>query len=485
MNNLISRIIVNGEEYMLQNKPVNPVILDTDFGGDIDDIHAVAALCWAERMGLAQIVGICSCVPRFGMKNGIKYDVISAIDAICCYFGVNNVAYGLDKTYYTHKSNYCATACSYQYTTDSLEAYDAPEFYRRALTALPDNVKCKVAIVGYLTAFSKFLDSAADDISSKSGREIAEEKIEALYIMGGSYPNGSPETNISGGGREYPVNATKNIIENFKGNIYWLGGEQGDIKVGHILWDNKMEWSCLYKCMLEFMKANFERRQSEGSLPPSVTDLETHWKYYDFAWDPETVLAMIDNNTNITGYDLVRGNNDIITEEGENYGKNVFTENETGNHFYFKKKKGKPAKWFSERLDNIIKEDNWLSLSDESYRLPRYDCHRKETVFDLSITPESIRNIVNLPITAKKGSILYIWIDELPPTNEEFENSTINFYQYNDYTHGTFCAFSTRTGITFDGAILIENRDYLYVDFWTPKNIEYIFHCKLIELIKE
>lgn len=461
------------------SRPVNPVILDTDFGGDIDDVNAVAVLCWGERMGLIDIVGICSSTPRFGKNDANKeYDQISAIDAVCNYFGLSDIAFGLDKTYWSKTSAYCGTACTYPFTTDSAQAYDAPEFYRRALSALPAGVKCKVVIVGYLTAFSRFLSSPADSISNKTGLELASDKIDTLYIMGGKYPNGMVETNLADGGKAYMVNASNNVMTNFPNKIIWLGAELSYIHVGDVLYDNTMEWSILYDCMNEFMTKNFQTKQAAGTLPSGVTDVETYWKYYDFAWDPQAVLAAIDKDTDISGFDVVQGTNSIITTAGADYGKNVFTPSDSGKHFYVVCKATRKALWYSKRLDSIVEEKNWLSHKSNTVRLQRASGATSIATFDITITPSKASNPLNMPYTIPKGSVLYIWMDSLPEVNDGAANGLINFYQSDDQS-GTFCQFDHNKGIKFGGSIVWDNLTQLKCYVWA-KLISYTFHFKLV-----
>lgn len=342
------------------------VILDTDFGGDIDDVTALATLLWAERTGLVDIIGISSSQPRAGEKNGKKYDVIGAMDAVCNYYGVSDMSFGLEKTQAENISNYCKSACEYQHTLTNSDAMDSPEFYRKALTSLPEGEKCDVAIIGYLTAFSRFLDSKADSISSVSGIELANAKINKLWIMGGGYPNGYVETNLANGGTAKMVNATANIIENFSNEIIWLGGEQSDVRCGDILIDNNLTWSIIYKCMNEFMQAYYDAHSSE------YASLKDVWKDRDFAWDTLVVLAMCEDNGALTGFNYIKGTNSINTMTGSpDYGKNTFVKNDSGKHFYCEKQLGRGKDWFSHRLDSIIAENAWVSRKIGRVRLPR------------------------------------------------------------------------------------------------------------------
>lgn len=400
-----------------------PVILDTDFGGDIDDLSALAMLCYGERIGLIDIIGVCSSIPRTNYKREDKqFNVISAMDAICEYFGINDMAFGLDMENGSYDSSYCGTACSYPHTIEHIsEAYDAPEFYRRGLASLETDKKCDVAIIGYLTAFSRFLDSDPDAISNLSGESLANSKIDTLYIVGGQYPEGAVETNF-GGGNKYKVNATANVFAKFKNRIIFIGGQMSDIHCGNILLDESLTWSMIYNCMNEFMQDNYEERKSNGTLPSGISTKEEFWHHYNFAWDVLDVIAMIDNNPNITGIKLIRGKNSIIQEEGDDFGKNVWADGDfDGIEHYradYQEKRG--AEWHTHRLDSIIKEDNWISsLGMGRYRIPRkVGITKKE--FNSSITLESSHTLsVEASLTDCSECVLKL---------DKYPTDTINVY---------------------------------------------------------
>lgn len=400
-----------------------PVILDTDFGGDIDDLSALAMLCYGERIGLIDIIGVCSSVPRTNYKREDKqFNVISAMDAICEYFGINDMAFGLDMENGSYDSSYCGTACSYPHTIEHIsEAYDAPEFYRRGLASLETDKKCDVAIIGYLTAFSRFLDSDPDAISNLSGESLANSKIDTLYIVGGQYPEGAVETNF-GGGNKYKVNATANVFAKFKNRIIFIGGQMSDIHCGNILLDESLTWSMIYNCMNEFMQDNYEERKSNGTLPSGITTKEEFWHHYNFAWDVLDVIAMIDNNPNITGIKLIRGKNSIIQEEGDDFGKNVWADGDFDGieHYRADYQEKRSAEWHTHRLDSIIKEDNWMSsLGMGRYRIPRkVGITKKE--FNSSITLESSHTLsVEASLTDCSECVLEL---------DKYPTDTINVY---------------------------------------------------------
>ena len=347
------------------SKP-KPIIFDTDFGGDIDDLTALALLLWSERIGLVDIVGIVSCGARSGTYEGTAYNEISAMDAVCNYFGVSDMAFGRNTAMATKESNYCGTCCKWQHSiTDLTNIQDSPAFYRRALTSLPEGEKCNVVVVGQTTAFSRFLSSTADKYSNLSGVELARAKIDKLVIMGGNYPNGDKETNFSAyGATPY----TYNILENYPNEIIFVGNEMSGIHCGDILLDENLTWSMLYQAMNEFMVAAY----NNGDNPWGYTSLEQTWHGKTYAWDCIAVMLACDNNLSISGFRTIRGTCSINNDsESADYGKNSWVDDPTGKHYYVRRQDLRTNQWVTHRFDSIIKEDAWISRVLGRVRLPR------------------------------------------------------------------------------------------------------------------
>jgi len=340
-------------------RPLN-VILDTDFGGDCDDIFAVSLLLLAQKAGKVNIMGINASVQRVGSITGIgQYTVPTAISAMCNYFGFPYEKLGIDKTESSgSKSHYCATLCLYPHPSipDPINYLDyvddSPIFYRKLLANLPDGETCNVAIVGAPMGFSRFLNSQADSISNKTGIELALEKIDTLFWMGGKYPSGY-ETNFS----YYSIADSQNILNLFTNRIIFIGVEWDDVHCGDVLYNNNMTYSMLYKVMNEFMVDAF----NNGDNPWGYTTLEKTWHGKTYAWDPLTVMAMCINNISFNGYlNYVLSDIGMTLTQGtnvlDNNGTNTFTPNSTGNHYVASKTANHNADWFTYRLDAIIKD---------------------------------------------------------------------------------------------------------------------------------
>lgn len=161
--------------------PPVPVILDTDMGGDCDDVGALFILHGAQQRGEVRLLATIGC---------ISADAIApCLDAINTWFGHPEIPVGTLKDpgllvgpHYTAE-----IARRYPHRYASGRDYpDAVTLYRRLLARQPDNSVVLVAI-GPLRNLANLLRSTPDSASPLSGRALAAQKIKQLLIMGGRY----------------------------------------------------------------------------------------------------------------------------------------------------------------------------------------------------------------------------------------------------------------------------------------------------------
>ena len=341
------------------------LILDADFGGDIDDLGALAVACWAEREGLINLLGINISNLVIGKKNNTYYDNVKSISSICNYFGMNNIPIGADFHLGYRASDYCYSTGQFQNYIESLEyAYDSVEFYRKILASLPEGQKIDVAITGYTTAFYRFLISQADDISSKTGLELAE-KIEVLWIVGGSFPDGAVDTNLSGGGKYY-TDASQYVLSNFPNKIVFYGLDSISGRGGLILYNEERTWSILYKGMDEYMTTIY-------NADPAAYDnnIANCWKAHASIADQRLMLVAVEDNLALSGYNATRGTCSMVTDpESPDFMKNKWVNDPNGKHYYIKAQPIRSAEWYSQRVDEIMKDEQWGHNFYKGERLP-------------------------------------------------------------------------------------------------------------------
>ncbi|KAL6246765.1 hypothetical protein RBB50_006072 [Rhinocladiella similis] len=203
-----------------------PIIIDTDLFGDVDDVGALTIANVLHNCGLADLKGIAINTPsQYGAP---------AASAICSYFGNENVpvaalrpitnASFFDDWDYV-RGEY-ASKVAYNWPGSLTNASLAPtpvELYRSIL-ASADNSSLHIISIGFLTNLADLLRSEADDVSPLNGTELLTSKVSELVVMGGRYPSGW-EYNFGG----TDPNSTAYVIEHWPKTvpITFSGGELG------------------------------------------------------------------------------------------------------------------------------------------------------------------------------------------------------------------------------------------------------------------
>jgi hypothetical protein len=161
--------------------PVN-IILDTDMGGDCDDVGALFLLHGAVERGEAKLLATMGC---------ISSDAIApALDAINTWFGRPEIAVGtLKEPGFLAGPHYTAEiARRFPHKFTSGKDYpDAVALYRQVLAKQPDGSVVVVA-VGPLRNLANLLKSRPDEASALDGPALVAKKVKRLDIMGGTYP---------------------------------------------------------------------------------------------------------------------------------------------------------------------------------------------------------------------------------------------------------------------------------------------------------
>lgn len=200
-----------------------PIILDTDFGPDYDDVGALAVLHALADKGEAEILATIA---------STKYPLVGpAIDVVNTYFGRPDLPVGVprgDAISMGARQHWPDTlAARFPHDLEPGEAAPpAVEVYRRVLSRQPDS-SVTIVTVGFLTNLKNLLQSEPDSLSSLSGLELVSQKVDRLVTMGGWFPEGK-EFNI-----ERDADASRYIAEYWPTRILFSGYEIGSkIKTG-------------------------------------------------------------------------------------------------------------------------------------------------------------------------------------------------------------------------------------------------------------
>jgi hypothetical protein len=165
----------------LQAAPV-PIILDTDMGGDCDDVGALFVLHGAVERGEAKLLATMGCVSA---------DAIApALDAINTWFGRPEIPVGTlkDPGFLAGPHYTTEIARRFPHKLPGGKEYpDAVALYRQVLSKQPDSSVVVVAI-GPLRNLANLLTSGPDGASPLAGPALVKQKVKRLDVMGGTYP---------------------------------------------------------------------------------------------------------------------------------------------------------------------------------------------------------------------------------------------------------------------------------------------------------
>ena len=300
--------------------PARPVILDTDWYTDVDDVMAVRVLINLQRRGIFQILGIC--------LNACFAESVRSLDAFLLAHGVD-VPVGIVQHWEGDTSG--RHGPSYQKFlaqlpskyADNAAAESPVRLYRRLLGASPEKVT--LLSIGFPENYAELLKSAPDEFSPLNGTELVAQKVERLYMMAGNWPCGS-EYNLTGGSPVNPLvtRAGSFVLANWPTPIDFLGFEVGyPVLAG----GNLPEDDLLRQAMDAYDRTPGYRL---GGKAPEL-HAEGLMRQAHLCWDPLLILLGADVVSPANGmYGLVRGHAASDPATGEN----TFREATDGTHAY-------------------------------------------------------------------------------------------------------------------------------------------------------
>ena len=163
----------------LKDGPV-PVIFDTDFGPDVDDVGALAILHAMADRGEAEILGVM-------VSTSDNLYSPRAVDVVNTYYGRPDIPIGLaGPEALTFPSGYTAEIAS-SFESEEVPNPTAIDLYRRILSAQPDN-SVTIVSVGFKSNLDDLLLSGADDHSPLNGADLVAEKVKLWVAMAGQFP---------------------------------------------------------------------------------------------------------------------------------------------------------------------------------------------------------------------------------------------------------------------------------------------------------
>ena len=260
---LLLCLLFVGCSFNQDNKETEPIqiIFDTDFGGDADDLGALAILNHFQNRKEITLLGV--------MCWNVEKYAVSAIDAVNTYYGNPDIPIGLRAAQlYENPWNHSKVlADSLPHNATSENVPEATKLYRKLLSESRDQ-SIIIVTVGPLMNIKKLIESPPDEYSELNGRDLLHQKVKEFVIMGGNFPESEDEWNFNG---DMP-GVTKYVVEHIDLPITFSGAELGAaIRTGEVFNELPKE-SPLYLGFYHFSKhAPWMNHQFNGAIYDNAT----------------------------------------------------------------------------------------------------------------------------------------------------------------------------------------------------------------------
>ncbi|HEV7302073.1 MAG TPA: hypothetical protein VGN72_22240 [Tepidisphaeraceae bacterium] len=200
------------------------IILDTDLGGDVDDLGALAVLHTLRAAGLCELLGVMSVTPQSG--------AVEAIVATNRFFDAGAIPVGRPPWAMRSEGSYADAVAQAAHV--SLDMRDVPlstALYRRLL-ADADDASVTIATIGPLFLLDQLLTSPADAVTKLTGSQLVEAKLKRVVVMGGFHHSATtkPETNFAAWG---VPGVTARVLETLQCPIEFCTFELGALEHGY------------------------------------------------------------------------------------------------------------------------------------------------------------------------------------------------------------------------------------------------------------
>ena len=237
------------------------MIFDTDFGGDADDLGALAMLNHFQNRGEVELMAIiCWNTERYA---------IPAIDAVNTFYGNPDIPLGLrqGEEHRTQWSHTKVLADNLKHDASAQSVPDATQLYRELLSKSEDQ-SVVVVTVGPLFNIQDLLKSQPDSYSSLNGKELVHQKVKEFVIMGGNFPSSKDEWNFNGN----MPGVTQYVLEHLEMPVTFSGAELGAaLKTGEVFNDLPKD-SPLYLGFFHFSQyAPWMNHQFKGKIYDNAT----------------------------------------------------------------------------------------------------------------------------------------------------------------------------------------------------------------------
>ena len=264
------------------------LIIDTDLGGDSDDVGALSLAHNMMNLGYADLLAVTTCSSACYSAVTVKW-----INEI---YGHGDIPVGVNRQR-AWMEDIKVNAYSYPLSQEYLSSHPEPEFdssldlLRRTLAG---NTDVKIVTIGTLNNIADLLRSGPDGISPLSGKELVSHSVSSFYIMGGEFTDPSfAEYNI-----QCDIESSRYVSENCPVPIVYSGFEFGQNVYTGINLGKDDKTNPLYRAY-RIVSDNIK-----WELP--VRD----------SWDPITVYAAVMDGIDRENFEKVSNLKISFSEEG-------------------------------------------------------------------------------------------------------------------------------------------------------------------------
>lgn len=159
------------------------VIIDTDVGNDCDDIGALSVLGNAYRRNMIKVEAVTVCNQNIHAIH--TTDIMLEQYGIDCPLGKSDNDQPVVAPEYAEKVDEGWTARS-ELHPERIE-WATPVLRKALVKAEKGGYKIKLITLGMLNNIANLLESKGDKISPKTGRELFEENVSEMVLMGGRF----------------------------------------------------------------------------------------------------------------------------------------------------------------------------------------------------------------------------------------------------------------------------------------------------------
>jgi inosine-uridine nucleoside N-ribohydrolase len=285
------------------------IIFDTDFGGDADDLGALAMLhTYIDANEIDLLAVMCWSTEQYA---------VSGIDAVNTFYGRPDIPIGIRDAGVFHEPwNHSKPIVeNHDYDVTPENAENATFLYRKLLSEAEDQ-SITIITVGPLTNLLYLLESGSDDISELTGKELVHQKVKEFVIMGGQFPSGESEWNFNGN----MPGVTRKVLSEIEVPLTFLGYEVGLIIKTGLVFNNIDKNHPLYLGYYHFSKnAPWIKEHYAGAILDNAS------------YDQTAVLYAVEN-----GVGSLWNRVEIGICVPDDHGGNTWQEVEESNHNYLR-----------------------------------------------------------------------------------------------------------------------------------------------------